>query len=176
MYARSVRCFRILKKDTKSRARVGELTTAHGVLATPAFLPIGTQATVKALSTSEVKELGATIILANTYHLWRQPGDETIFKLGGLHRFMNWSGPIFTDSGGFQVFSLGERSFGGAQRMPFNVKISETGVSFQAGENGDLLSLTPEKSVQIQMNLGSDIALILDQSSKVYQLSQLLNF
>ena len=101
--------FEILKQDKKSKARLGLLKTPHGDIQTPAFMPIGTKASVKTLSSDEVRALGAEVILSNTYHLWISPGDELIAKAGGLHKFMNWSGPIMTDSGGFQLFSLGEK-------------------------------------------------------------------
>lgn len=143
--------FDIAKKDEASKARVGVLHTAHGDIDTPAFLPIGTQGTVKAVTSEELKFWGAQIVLANTYHLWQRPGDGLIYKAGGLHQFMNWKGPIFTDSGGFQVFSLAKMR-----------KVLEAGVLFQFDLDGRQEILSPEKSVDIQANLGSDIALILD--------------
>src|SRR3989344_1662967 len=109
--------FIILQKDPGSQARTGVLKTAHGEVHTPCFLPIGTKATVKSARNDELKDWGAEIILANTYHLWTQPGDELITKAGGLHKFMDWHGPIFTDSGVFQIFSLGERAK--KQQPPF---------------------------------------------------------
>ncbi len=143
--------FDILKKDEQSKARNGVIHTAHGDVNTPAFLAIGTKGTVKAVTSEELKFWGAEIILANTYHLWQRPGDPLIYKAGGLHKFMNWKGPIFTDSGGFQVFSLAKMR-----------KVMEAGVLFQFDLDGRSEVLSPEKSVQIQANLGSDIALILD--------------
>ena len=143
--------FEILKKDELSKARNGVIHTAHGDVNTPAFLPIGTRGTVKAVTSEELKFWGAEIILANTYHLWQRPGDGLIYKAGGLHSFMNWKGPIFTDSGGFQVFSLAKMR-----------KVMEAGVLFQFDLDGKQEILSPEKSVDIQANLGSDIALILD--------------
>jgi queuine tRNA-ribosyltransferase len=143
--------FEILKKDSSSKARNGQINTAHGEIHTPAFLPIGTKGTVKAVTSEELKFWGAEIILANTYHLWQRPGDTLIYKAGGLHKFMNWKGPIFTDSGGFQVFSLAKMR-----------KVMEGGVMFQFDLDGRAEILSPEKSVDIQANLGSDIALILD--------------
>ncbi|MCL5666218.1 MAG: tRNA guanosine(34) transglycosylase Tgt [Patescibacteria group bacterium] len=143
--------FDILKKDESSRARSGVIHTAHGDVRTPAFLPIGTKGTVKTVTSEELKFWGADIILANTYHLWQRPGDALIYKAGGLHKFMNWKGPIFTDSGGFQVFSLAKMR-----------KVMEAGVLFQFDLDGRQEILSPEKSVDIQANLGSDIALILD--------------
>ncbi len=149
--------FEILKKDSASRtravlhARTGIIHTGHGAVRTPAFLPIGTRGTVKAVTSEELKFWGADIILTNTYHLWQRPGDALIYKAGGLHKFMNWKGPIFTDSGGFQVFSLAKMR-----------KVMEAGVLFQFDLDGKQEILSPEKSVDIQTNLGSDIALILD--------------
>lgn len=143
--------FEILKKDEKSQARTGRLHTAHGDVETPQFLPIGTKATVKTVTSEELKFWGATMVLANTYHLWQRPGDGLIYKAGGLHKFMNWKGPIFTDSGGFQVYSLAKMR-----------KVMESGVLFQFDMDGKQEILSPEKSVDIQANLGSDIALILD--------------
>ncbi|TSC91950.1 MAG: queuine tRNA-ribosyltransferase [Parcubacteria group bacterium Licking1014_17] len=168
--------FSILKKDKKTKARLGILRTAHGNIMTPAFIPVGTRAAVRSLASDEIKSSGAQAILANTYHLWLQPGDNLIKKAGGLHKFMDWDGPIFTDSGGFQIFSLGERKWSAAPHQhagggflknsgnnsPFNVKISDDGVSFQSGKDGSVHKLTPEKSVRIQANLGSDISLVLD--------------
>lgn len=143
--------FEILKKDASSSARNGVIHTAHGDIQTPAFLPIGTKGAVKSVTTEELKFWGAEIVLANTYHLWQRPGDLLIYKAGGLHKFMNWKGPIFTDSGGFQVFSLAKMR-----------KVMEVGVLFQFDLDGRQEILSPEKSVQIQANLGSDICLILD--------------
>ncbi len=143
--------FEILKSDQSSKARSGIIHTAHGDVKTPAFLPIGTKGAVKAITSEELKFWGADMILANTYHLWQRPGDALIYKAGGLHKFMNWKGPIFTDSGGFQVFSLAKTR-----------KVMEAGVLFQFDLDGKQELLSPEKSVDIQANLGSDIALILD--------------
>jgi queuine tRNA-ribosyltransferase len=142
--------FKILKKD--SQARRGILELAHGRVDTPAFMPVGTYGTVKAMSPEEVAALGAQIVLGNTFHLWLRPGLEVIGKHGGLHRFMHWHGPILTDSGGFQVFSLNELR-----------KISEEGVRFASPINGDKLFLTPEESMRIQMVLNSDIAMVFDE-------------
>jgi queuine tRNA-ribosyltransferase len=143
--------FEILQKDSQSRARVGVIHTAHGPVSTPQFLPIGTQGTVKTVTSEELKFWGADIVLANTYHLWQRPGDGLVYKAGGLHKFMNWKGPIFTDSGGFQVYSLAKMR-----------KVMEAGVLFQFDLDGRQEILSPEKSIDIQANLGSDIALILD--------------
>src|SRR5262245_42283698 len=133
-------------------ARRGELTLAHGIVDTPAFMPVGTYGAVKAMSPAELLESGAQIVLGNTFHLWLRPGLDVIAAHAGLHRFMGWDGPILTDSGGYQVFSLG------ALR-----KISEEGVAFQSPVNGDRLFLTPEQSMQIQRALNSDIAMVFDE-------------
>lgn len=143
--------FEITKKDPNSKARLGVIHTAHGDVQTPQFLPIGTKGTVKTVTSEELKFWGATMVLANTYHLWQRPSDVLVYKAGGLHKFMNWKGPIFTDSGGFQVFSLAKMR-----------KVMEAGVLFQFDLDGKQEILSPEKSIQIQANLGSDIALILD--------------
>ncbi|HXZ52194.1 MAG TPA: tRNA guanosine(34) transglycosylase Tgt [Burkholderiales bacterium] len=133
-------------------ARRGRLTLAHGAVDIPAFMPVGTYGSVKAMSPQELTEIGAQIVLGNTFHLWLRPGLDVIAAHGGLHRFMGWSGPILTDSGGFQVFSLG------ALR-----KVSEEGVRFASPVNGDRLFLTPEESMRIQRVLDSDIAMVLDE-------------
>src|SRR5437868_1227669 len=133
-------------------ARRGVLELAHGRVDTPAFMPVGTYGTVKAMSPDELRALGAQLVLGNTFHLWLRPGLEVIAKFGGLHRFMAWKGPILTDSGGFQVFSLGELR-----------KISEEGVQFASPINGDRLHLTPEESMRIQQVLDSDIAMVFDE-------------
>ncbi len=142
--------FELLTQD--DHARRGRLTLAHGAIDTPAFMPVGTYGTVKAMAPDEIRQLGAQIVLGNTFHLWLRPGTEIIAAHGGLHRFMGWDGPILTDSGGFQVFSLG------ALR-----KISEEGVRFASPINGDRLFLTPEISMQIQHTLNSDIVMIFDE-------------
>jgi len=134
------------------RARHGTVATAHGPFDTPMFMPVGTQATVKGLTPDQVRDCGAKIILGNTYHLTLRPGDELIAELGGLHAFMRWPGPILTDSGGYQVFSLA------SQR-----KITDAGAKFRSHIDGRLLELTPEKAIDIQQNLGSDIAMVLDE-------------
>ena len=138
--------------STDGLARRGTLTLAHGTVETPAFMPVGTYGTVKAMSPLELKEIGAHIVLGNTFHLWLRPGLEAIEAHGGLHRFMGWDRPILTDSGGFQVFSLG------ALR-----KITEEGVKFASPLNGDRLFLTPEESMRIQKVLNSDIVMIFDE-------------
>jgi queuine tRNA-ribosyltransferase len=137
---------------TDGLARAGTLATPHGEVQTPVFMPVGTQATVKGLTPEMVREAGAQIILGNTYHLALRPGDELIRDLGGLHKFMNWGGPILTDSGGFQVFSLATQ-----------VKITDHGAKFKSHIDGTPLELTPERAVEIQQNLGSDIAMVLDE-------------
>jgi queuine tRNA-ribosyltransferase len=144
--------FTVLKNDPNSSARIGRLVTAHGVVETPCFMPVGTQGTVKAMLPRDLKDLGCQILLGNTYHLYLRPGHELIRDLGGLNRFMAWNGPILTDSGGYQVFSLG------AMR-----KISEEGARFQSHLDGSSHLLTPEKAVEIQEALGSDIAMALDE-------------
>src|SRR5574340_241828 len=138
--------------QTDGLARRGTLHLAHGTVETPAFMPVGTYGTVKAMSPAELREIGAEVVLGNTFHLWLRPGLEVIAAHGGLHRFMGWDGPILTDSGGFQVFSLG------ALR-----KITEEGVKFQSPVNGDRLFLTPEESMRIQRVLDSDIVMIFDE-------------
>jgi queuine tRNA-ribosyltransferase len=138
--------------NTDGLARRGTLSLAHGMVETPAFMPVGTYGTVKAMSPVELKEIGAQIVLGNTFHLWLRPGLEVIEAHGGLHRFMGWDGPILTDSGGFQVFSLG------ALR-----KITEEGVKFQSPVNGDKCFLSPEESMRIQKVLNSDIVMIFDE-------------
>ncbi len=137
---------------TDGAARHGRLTLAHGTVETPVFMPVGTYGTVKAMAPDELAALGARIVLGNTFHLWLRPGLEVIGAHGGLHRFMGWDGPILTDSGGFQVFSLGELR-----------RISEEGVRFASPINGDRLFLTPEESMRIQHVLNSDVAMIFDE-------------
>ncbi len=143
------------------RRRIGELSTAHGTIKTPFFMPIATKGAVKNLTPEDLRELGAQIVLGNTYHLWLRPGDDLIVKSGGLHQFMNWNGPILTDSGGFQVFSLGARAakkFGSS-----GVKLSEDGVEFVDPIDGKKHFMSPEKSIEIQLNLGSDMIMVLDE-------------
>lgn len=139
-------------KTTSGKARRGEITTAHGVIQTPIFMPVGTYGTVKGMTPRDLREISAQIILGNTFHLWMRPGLDIMEKFGGLHQFMGWKGPILTDSGGFQVFSLG------AMR-----KIKEEGVHFRSPVNGDKLFLTPEESMRIQTVLNSDIVMIFDE-------------
>ncbi|HEX9787310.1 MAG TPA: tRNA guanosine(34) transglycosylase Tgt [Candidatus Binatia bacterium] len=144
--------FTVIKEDSATRARLGRLVTAHGDVETPCFMPVGTQGTVKAILPRDLKEMGCQILLGNTYHLYLRPGHELIRQMGGLHRFMGWDGPILTDSGGYQVFSLG------AMR-----KITDEGAQFQSHLDGSSHLLTPEKAVEIQEALGSDIAMVLDE-------------
>jgi queuine tRNA-ribosyltransferase len=144
--------FQLLGKDPASAARRGRLTTRHGVVETPIFMPVGTQGTVKAVTPVHLRDIGAQIILGNTYHLNLRPTSELIRELGGLHAFMGWDGPILTDSGGFQVFSLSKLR-----------EISDDGVSFQSHLDGAKLFLGPKEVMGIQQNLGSDIAMVLDE-------------
>jgi queuine tRNA-ribosyltransferase len=143
--------FDILHKDAQTAARRAVFTTPHGPVETPAFMPVGTQGTVKGVDPGRLRETGAQMILANTYHLTLRPGEQTVAALGGLHPFMGWDGPILTDSGGFQVFSLAER-----------MKIDERGASFRSHIDGAPIELTPERAVAIQEQLGGDVAMVLD--------------
>jgi queuine tRNA-ribosyltransferase len=143
--------FEVLKTDPTG-ARLGRLTTPHGVIDTPAFMPVGTAGTVKALTQQALTELGVQILLGNTYHLYLRPGHERIRRLGGMHRFMSWPGAILTDSGGFQVFSLADLR-----------KVTDEGVVFRSHLDGSEHFLTPEKSIEIQQALGSDIAMVFDE-------------
>ena len=144
--------FELIKEDKYTKARLGRFHTPHGTVETPVFMPVGTRATVKAMTPEEVKDLGAQIILRNTYHLYLRPGHELIRDAGGLHEFMNWHGPILTDSGGFQVFSLGDLR-----------KITEEGVEFRSHIDGSKHFIGPEKSMEIQNALGSDIMMCFDE-------------
>ena len=144
--------YNLLHEEKKTHARLGTIETNYGTFETPMFMPVGTEATVKTLSPDELKDNKAGIILANTYHLWLRPGEDIVNKAGGLHQFMNWDGPILTDSGGFQVFSLARPK-----------DITEDGVHFKNHLNGDNLFLTPEKSIEIQNKLDSDIAMSFDE-------------
>ena len=143
--------FGVLTVDPTTGARRGRMTTGHGVVETPAFMPVGTQATIKTLLPQEVRATGAQIILANTYHLMLRPGLETLVAAGGLHRFMGWDGPILTDSGGFQIFSLAG-----------NVRVRESGVAFRSHIDGSHWELAPETAVRLQLGWGSDIVMALD--------------
>jgi len=144
--------FRIVKKDTKSNARAGVIKTPHGEVTTPIFMPVGTQASVKALSSEDLKEIGAQIILGNTYHLYLRPGHQLVQKAGGLHRFMSWERPILTDSGGFQVFSLNTLT-----------KTTGEGVRFRSHLDGSYHMFAPEKVVEIQHALDADIIMVVDE-------------
>ncbi|MDM8538068.1 tRNA guanosine(34) transglycosylase Tgt [Desulfobacterales bacterium HSG17] len=144
--------FKITAKSSTTKARAGELELVHGRIKTPVFMPVGTLATVKSLSPEELTDAGAQVILGNTYHLYLRPGCEVIDLFSGLHDFMHWKGPILTDSGGFQVFSLAKLS-----------KITEQGFSFQSHIDGSKHLLTPEKSIEVQISLNSDIIMCLDQ-------------
>ena len=143
--------FNILKKDNSSHARLGTLKTAHGSVQTPVFMAVGTQGTVKGLTPVQLKEAGVGMVLGNTYHLMLRPGSERIQKLGGLHRFMNWDGPILTDSGGFQVFSLAKLT-----------RKDRSGVRFQSHIDGSTYMLDPEHSMKVQQELGSDVVMAFD--------------
>ena len=144
--------FEIIAKSKRSKARTGKLKTPHGTIDTPAFMPVGTQGTVKAVTQQQVKEIGAQIILCNTYHLYLRPGIKVIKKAGGLHKFIGWDGPILTDSGGYQVFSLAKLR-----------RITDEGVTFNSHIDGSEHLLTPEKVVEIQSVFGSDIMMPLDE-------------
>jgi len=144
--------YELLKEEKNTKARLGKLKTNHGVCDTPMFMPVGTLANVKTLTPEELYELNSGVILSNTYHLWLRPGEDIVNKAGGLHKFMNYKGPILTDSGGFQVFSLAKTK-----------DISEEGVKFKSHIDGSPLFLTPEKSIQIQNKLDSDIAMSFDE-------------
>ena len=141
--------FELIQSD--GAARRGRLNLGHGVVETPVFMPCGTYGTVKGMTPLDLSEIGTQILLGNTFHLMLRPSDQSIRRLGGLHRFMNWSKPILTDSGGFQIFSLGEMN-----------KLTEQGVVFRSPVNGDKVELTPERSIDAQMNFGSDIIMVLD--------------
>jgi len=172
--------FTVLKKSNKSLARRGVIKTPHGDIETPAFIPVATQATLKGLTPDEAKSLNIQIVFANTYHLFLRPGEKTVKKMGGVHKFMNWNRPTITDSGGFQVFSLGEGLAQGvgkiasifpdeqkeklsSQHNKSKVKITETGVEFRSHIDGRKIIFTPEKSIQIQKDLGADFILAFDE-------------
>lgn len=150
--------YRLIKKDKHTGARLGEIITPHGTFPTPIFMPVGTQATVKAMSPEELEDLGADIILSNTYHLWVRPGEDIVKEAGGLHQFMNWHKGILTDSGGFQVFSLAKLR-----------DITEEGVHFQNEINGAKMFLSPEKAIQIENDLGPDIMMSLDECPPFFE-------
>ena len=169
--------FKLLKTAKGSKARIGRIKTSHGEIQTPIYMPVGTQGSVKAMTPEELKELGVEIILGNTYHLSLRPTEQTIKKIGGLHKFMNWDGPILTDSGGFQIFSLGRESREGGVKtskprgqtkeeneLIISSKVTEEGVKFRTPiDGGREHFLTPESAVEIQEMLGSDIMMVLDE-------------
>ena len=144
--------FEVTAKDKSTKARVGWLKTRHGTIETPAFMPVGTQGSVKTVSSQELLELNTQVLLGNTYHLFVRPGLEVIRHFGGLHQFMNWNGPILTDSGGYQIFSLAKLR-----------KITEEGVQFQNHVDGTPAFVSPEVAMEIQTTLGADIAMVLDE-------------
>jgi queuine tRNA-ribosyltransferase len=144
--------YQVLATSSQSKARAGVFTTPHGIVETPRFMPVGTLANVKTITPSQLKETGAQMILSNTYHLHLQPGEDIVAGGGGLHKFMAWDGPILTDSGGFQVFSLSEMR-----------KITEEGVTFRSPRDGKIINLTPERSIQIQNTLGADVIMAFDE-------------
>ena len=144
--------FRLQAQDSGTAARLGEWRTPHGVVETPAFMPVGTLGSVKGLTPDQLRQAGAQMVLANTYHLALRPGAEVVAELGGLHRFMNWDGPILTDSGGFQVFSLASLR-----------KLDEESVVFRSHIDGSEFELSPERAVKIQEQLGADCIMCLDE-------------
>lgn len=148
-------------EKTVGKARAGSFTTPHGTVQTPIFMPVGTQATVKALDAQDIKQTGAQIILGNTYHLYLRPGHELVAQQGGVQQFMNWHGPMLTDSGGFQVFSLGQQAKDDFETM--KVKIGEDGVKFVSHHDGSSHFFSPEKSIEIQRHLGADIIMAFDE-------------
>ena len=162
--------FKITKQSAKSKARLAEIHTPHGVVQTPSFIFCATKAAMKGVSADQVKECDTQIILSNTYHLMLQPGAELVEKMGGLHKFMGWDGPMLTDSGGFQIFSLGHGSVASEikgrrhnQRPKTMLKITEKGAQFKSYIDGSKHLLTPEKSIDVQRKLGADIILVLDE-------------
>lgn len=144
--------FRVSHRESRTAARVGQLQTAHGLIDTPTFMPVGTQASVKGISPQELREVGAEMILSNAYHLYLRPGHELIRDLGGLHRFMAWDGPILTDSGGYQVMSLGD-----------HCTVTDEGATFKSHLDGSVHHVTPERSMEIQEALGADVAMVFDE-------------
>ncbi|KRN89043.1 tRNA guanosine(34) transglycosylase Tgt [Ligilactobacillus ceti] len=150
--------YRLIKKEKHTGARLGEIITPHGTFPTPIFMPVGTQATVKAISPEELKAMGADIILSNTYHLWLRPGEDLVEEAGGLHKFMNWDKGILTDSGGFQVFSLAQMR-----------DITEEGVHFKSHLSGEKLFLSPEKAIGIENALGADVMMSFDECPPFYE-------
>ena len=167
--------FTIHKKLPNALGRAGTLTTAHGEVETPAFVAVGTKATVKSLTPAEIREIGAEVVLANTYHLYLEPGADIVRNAGGLGRFMGWDGPTMTDSGGFQVFSLGAAFGRGTSKIrvgttPANVadeqplaKVDDEGVTFKSYKDGSVHRFTPERSIEIQHSIGADIIFAFDE-------------
>lgn len=159
--------FKIISKDKKTRARAGEIVTPHGVIQTPAFVPVGTKATVKGLTPQDLKECGVQLLFGNTYHLHLRPGEDVVSEFGGLAKFMSWNGPTITDSGGFQVFSLGQKKiklFADEEETEVNiVNITDDGVKFRSHIDGSSHMFTPEKSIEIQKKLGADLILVFDE-------------
>ncbi|MGL6188421.1 MAG: tRNA-guanine transglycosylase, partial [Holosporales bacterium] len=162
--------FHLTHESSRSLARTGSLMTPHGSIETPAFIFCATKATLKGLTMDQVRATGASIILSNTYHLMLQPGPDVVDRLGGLHSFMNWQGPLLTDSGGFQIFSLGYGSVADeikgrktVQRPPHVKGLTEEGALFKSYLNGDIHLLTPEKSIEVQQKLGADLIVVLDE-------------
>ena len=147
--------FEVIKTDPETGARAGILHTPHGDIETPVYMPVGTQATVKGVFPRDLEEAGSQIILSNTYHLYMRPGDDIVKRAGGLHKFMHWNKPILTDSGGFQVFSLGKLN-----------KITDEGVEFSSNIDGSKHFFTPEKAMQVEQNLGADIIMAFDECSE----------
>ncbi|MEJ1311106.1 tRNA guanosine(34) transglycosylase Tgt [Latilactobacillus sakei] len=150
--------YRLIKKEKHTGARLGEIVTPHGTFKTPMFMPVGTQAGVKTMAPEDLKEMGAGIILSNTYHLWLRPGEDIVEKAGGLHKFMNWDRGVLTDSGGFQVFSLAKLR-----------DISEEGVAFKSHLNGEKLFLSPEKAIHVENALGADIMMSFDECPPFFE-------
>lgn len=162
--------FEVLAEDPGSRARVGRIDTPHGSLRTPAFIFCATKATIKAASVEDLEAANVDIILANTYHMLIQPGPDVVERMGGLHKFMGWDGPILTDSGGFQIFSLGQgseadeiKSSGARKQTPLLQKLTEEGATFRSPRDGSYHTLSPESSIQIQRKLGADLIVVLDE-------------
>ena len=162
--------FEVLHEDTASRARVGRIDTPHGSLRTPAFIFCATKAAIKAASTADLEAANVDIILANTYHMLIQPGPDLVAEMGGLHKFMGWDGPMLTDSGGFQIFSLGQgteadeiKSAGARKQAPLLEKLTEEGATFRSPRDGSRHTLSPEASVEIQRKLGADFIVVLDE-------------
>ncbi len=167
--------FKILKKDKKTKARAGVINTLHGPLETPVLMTVGTKANVKAITPAQLKEIGVGVVLCNTYHLFLSPGEDIVEKMGGLHGFMNWDGPIFTDSGGFQIFSMGHgidanevKSIKSQNVSKTLLKITEEGATFKSYIDGSKHMLTPEKSIQVQNKLGADMIVALDECTPMH--------